>query len=177
MKLRKANEEQLSNIFDLYDLAFPEAEKKSFQLIVEKSHRGIVELLSIEEDEQFVGLAIVALNQDLALLDYFAIAPHMRGKQIGTQAFQLLRQRYKTKRFFLEIETPDQPCENRRQRQRRKEFYIRNGMKVTSMLVNLSGVQMNVLTEGSVLNFEEYYQLYVQAYGQSIADQVKLIHE
>lgn len=178
MKLEQANEEkQMKAIVTLYEKAFPEAEKKSFGLILEKSREGNVDLLYIEEDEAFLGLAIVAIYKDLALLDYFAIDADLRGKQNGTRALKLLMQRYKNKRFFLEIETPDAPCENKRQRLRRKDFYVRNGMKETSMLVVLSGVEMNVLTDGSDLNFEEYHELYAQAYGQKTADEVRLIHE
>lgn len=178
MKLEPANEEkQIKAIFELYEKAFPEAEKKSFELILKKFHEGNVDMLYIEEDGAFIGLAIVALYKDLALLDYFAIDADMRGKRNGTRALKLLLQRYENKRFFLEIETPNAPCENKQQRIRRKDFYVRNGMKVTSMAVILSGVEMNVLTDGSALNYEEYHELYVQAYGQKIADEVRLIHE
>ena len=59
MKLIEAyQEQQLKDIQDLYEKAFPASEKKPFSLILEKRKEGVVEVLAIEGEERFLGLAI-----------------------------------------------------------------------------------------------------------------------
>ena len=75
MKIIKATDEKrLQLIEKLYMSAFPKVERKPFQLILQKQKEGTMELLSIEEDHKFLGLAIFAHDKDIALLDYFAIS-------------------------------------------------------------------------------------------------------
>ena len=74
MKIIKATDEKrLKIIEDLYLRAFPKAERKPFSLMVKKQLEGTMEILSIEEENAFLGLAIFAHDKDIALLDYFAI--------------------------------------------------------------------------------------------------------
>ena len=71
MEIRKAEKErELKEIFWLYDSAFPASEKKPFSVILEKQKQGSVDILYLEEDGQFAGLAITAKKGDLVLLDY-----------------------------------------------------------------------------------------------------------
>lgn len=177
MKLIEAyQEQQLADIRSLYEKAFPASEKKPFSLILEKREEGIVEVLAVEgEDKDFLGLAIAILYQDMVLLDYFAISPDVRGKGVGSAAIQLLKDRYANKRFFLEIERTDVEAANGKERCRRKEFYLRNGMTPISLFVELFKVEMEVLTDQCKISFEEYYQLYIETFGKGrIEGNIKL---
>ena len=66
--------------------------------------------------------------------------------------------------MVIEIERTEGPqaerAENAGDRIRRKAFYLRNGMTPTGLLVNLFGVEMEVLTCGRELTFEEYHSIY-----------------
>ena len=84
MKIVKATDERrLELIENLYMRAFPKSERKPFELMVEKQAEGTMELLSIEDENVFLGLAIFAHDKDIALLDYFAISDEFRGQGIG----------------------------------------------------------------------------------------------
>ena len=124
MKIIKATDEhRLQLIEDLYMRAFPKAERKPFQLMVKKQAEGTMELLSIEEENRFLGLAIFAHDKDIALLDYFAITDEMRGQGIGSRAIKALQKIYSGKRFVLEIETTKKQCSDLEMRKHRKAFY------------------------------------------------------
>ena len=83
--------DQLAEIQRLYLEAFPAEEQKPFALLLKKRAEGLVEILSIEsEGGVFLGLAIVVLYRDLALLDYFAIAPEQREGGVGSAAFSAI---------------------------------------------------------------------------------------
>lgn len=174
---QNCDEKQTAAIEALYVEAFPKDERKPFQLILEKCREGAAELLAIEDEMgSFMGMAVTVLYQDLVLLDYFAIAAGQRGNGIGTEIFKLLRKKYEGKRFFLEIERTDVEAENIVQRKKRKEFYLRNGMKETGLLVWLFGVEMEVLTDSCRISYEEYYGLYKGVFGtERMGKNIRLI--
>ena len=178
MKIIKATDEhRLQLIENLYMRAFPKAERKPFQLMVKKQAEGTMELLSIEEENQFLGLAIFAHDKDIALLDYFAISDEMRGQGIGSRAIKALQKIYAGKRFVLEIETTKKPCNDLEMRNKRKGFYLRNGLHTMDFDVMLFGVEMEMLSNAEHLNFDEYLDVYKNACGLKYADKIHLIRE
>ena len=178
MKIVKATDEKrLKLIEDLYMRAFPKSERKPFKLMIQKQEEGTMELLSIEEENAFLGLAIFAHDKDIALLDYFAISDDMRGQGIGSRAIKALQKIYAGKRFVLEIETTKKPCDDLEMREHRKAFYLRNGLHTMDFDVNLFGVEMEVLSNGKYLNFDEYLDVYKNACGLKFADKIHLIRE
>ena len=178
MKIVKATDEKrLKLIEDLYMRAFPKSERKPFKLMVQKQTEGTMELLSIEEENAFLGLAIFAHDKDIALLDYFAISDDMRGQGIGSRAIKALQKIYAGKRFVLEIETTKKPCDDLEMREHRKAFYLRNGLHTMDFDVNLFGVEMEVLSNGEHLNFDEYLDVYKNACGLKFADKIHLIRQ
>ena len=61
---------RLDEVHALYETAFPASEKKPFSMIVSGQGTGLVEILSLEENNRFLGLAIMAKAGDRVLLDY-----------------------------------------------------------------------------------------------------------
>ena len=170
------NQNRLNKIQDLYVEAFPQAERKSFELLLKTRDNGQAEILSVEnENNDFLGLAITAQYQDMVLLDYFAISPNQRSSGVGSKVFQLLKQRYADKRFFLEIERTDIVADNQLQRQKRKAFYLKNGMQNMPFLVDLFGVEMEILTHNCELNFDDYFTLYHSLFGEKISQYISLV--
>lgn len=178
MRLTKAiTDEQMDNIRKLYSEAFPPIEQKPFDILRKKADDGVVEFLAIEGDDgAFKGLAITALYGDMVLLDYFAVAASERGNGIGSAALALLREYYADRRFILEIERTDVEADNSGQRLKRKAFYLRNGLKPMPFLVNVFGTEMEVLTYGCKVSYEEYHKLY-EVFGKELERKVTLVGE
>lgn len=169
LRLEVAEKRQMSQIKKLYKRAFPRNEKKPFFIIKQKQKTGSVEILSLDDGE-FAGLCITMLNDDVVLLDYFAIEEGVRGKGYGGKTLTKLRERYKGKKLFLEIEQPDEAADNNEERVRRKQFYLRNGFLEAGIYVRLFGVDMELLCYDCELNFQEYFNLYRSIYGNFIDD-------
>lgn len=172
--VKACQKNQIKQIKSLYQKAFPASERKPFFLIRSKCREGVVEMLSVEDQNgMFLGLAIIMLDGDIALLDYFAISPECRESGVGTAAFGLLQKRYEQKRFILEIESTEMEAapddEIRRQRCRRKNFYLRNGMTALPLTVKVFGVEMEMLSHGCDVNFSEYKGVYEHLYGRRLA--------
>ena len=113
MKLNPNYKDNLKKIENLYISAFPKIERKPFDLILEKCNNGSMEIISIQNDNNnFLGFAIMILHDDMVLLDYFAVAPESRGQNVGSTALKLLFERYKNKRLILEIENTEAEFDN-----------------------------------------------------------------
>lgn len=170
------NKNDLALIRELYLKAFPLNERKPFPVILQKCKEGSMEILKIEdENKSFIGLVIMILYKDLAILDYFAIDENQRNKSAGSQVLALLNERYADRRMILEIENPDVPSDNMAERIRRKGFYLRNGMVLMPFRVNLFGVEMLILTNGKSVTFDEYHDIFIQIFSPLIQNKIQLI--
>lgn len=169
MKLRRAKTlKQYKNIFQLYKAAFPDYERKPLWMLFAKQNGQNGEMISIEEDGTFIGLAISLRKDDLVLLDYFAVRDDLRGNGYGARALKLLQRYYREKKFFLEIEDVHDMRGDLVQKQKRKAFYLRNGMKEQDVHVKLFGTGMELLGYKTDVSFEEYQGLYREIYGEQM---------
>ncbi len=177
MKLSKIYSiEILNKIEKLYYNSFPNNERKPFKLILDKCKQNKMELIAITGDsDEFLGLAITILYEDIVILDYFAISPNYRGKNIGSEALQKIFNLYEDKRLLLEIEDPDVVSENQAERIRRKSFYLKNNMTVMPYKISLFDIQMEVLTYNCFVSFEDYHSVFENVFDKSVSDKVKLI--
>ncbi len=171
-----ASDGALTAIRALYEEAFPECERKPFDLMVAAIGRGL-DMCAIEDGGDFVGLAIVLTHGDVALLDYFAIVPHRRGCGIGETALDLLREKYSGRALLIEIEDPDDECDNPEIRCRRLAFYRRCGMHIMPYKVNFYGTRMLVLTCGGDVTFPAHASVYRSVLGEDVASNIVLCTE
>lgn len=182
MKLVQIDETQKElskQVKALYKEAFPKEERKPYQLMEEKQREGKMQIWAIVEEEKqdFCGLAITILYKNLVLLDYFAICLEKRGNGIGSKVLAILKEKYRNRCLFLEIESTGEyagslSIEEQQVRRKRKSFYHQNGIKDTGLEVVLFGVPMEVLSTGKGIDFEEYLELYVDTFGKKIADKI-----
>lgn len=176
--LKDATEEkQLEDIRKLYESSFPKSEKKPFEFMRKKQKEGYFDMLAIEEEEgKFCGLAIMLLAGGWVLLDYLAIDPGCQGTGLGSRTLAALQERYGKERIVVEIESTIRDAEgsgNGQERLRRKAFYLRNGMVPMGFLVDLFGVEMEVLTFGSQITFEQYHGIYAEVLPEEMAEKVR----
>ena len=159
-------------LYDLYDKAFPEQEKKPLQIMENLVADNRMEMLAMVDEDEFVGLAInlIDTEQNRALLDYYAIVPEKRSGGYGSKGLEVLLDRFKNQKYIFVIETQDEKAENAEERKRRKAFYLRNGLKETGLFVNAYNTDFEILTPDGELTFWEYvdflrevmYEEYVQ---------------
>lgn len=165
MELKQAEKKDLLMVRRLYETSFPRVERKPFSRILRNCRKGRMEVLAIWENLSFVGFFVTALCGELVLIDYFAVAEGKRNQGIGGKALCLLQQQYPAKKIFLEIERTDEKATNAAQREKRKNFYLENGMKETGMIWSLFGVPMEILSF-SLLSRAEIVQMYAFLYGR-----------
>lgn len=152
-------------ILKLYMAAFPASERKPFPMIVKMTRKGVSDTWGIWEGKKFRGLAITINGPKEILLDYYAISKNARGKGLGSAGLRLLSQRYRGKGLFVEIESPYEPGPDRQMRQRRKSFYLANGLVPMQVMMRLFGVKMELLGLNCRLDYEGYKNFYRDNYG------------
>lgn len=166
-----ASDGTLHAIRALYEEAFPECERKPFEVMISAIGRGL-DMCAIEEGGSFVGLAIVLVHGGVALLDYFAVSPHRRGGGIGASALQALREKYRGRALLIEIEDPDDECDNPEIRRRRLAFYKRCGMHIMPYKVYFYGTRMLVLTCGGSVDFSAHSAVYHSVLGGEVSENI-----
>ena len=121
----------------LYRSAFPAAERMPLSRFFALQKKGQAEILVLRTGGAFAGLMIVTFAPGYALLNYFAVEPDCRSMGLGSQALPALQQRYPNRQVVLEVEPPDHTAPNARQRQRRLDFYAKNGFLPCNLPVRL----------------------------------------
>lgn len=159
-------------IYLLYRRAFPKYERKPFAVIrrMQKESRTVV-WYALTQDGRFAGMASTIEGENETLLDYFAISKKLRGQGYGAAFLQRLHLCYEDKGLFVEIEAADRD-DPTGEKQRRKQFYLRNGMEDMHVTVILFGVRMELLGRGCALDFDGYREFYRTHYNPWAAEHV-----
>ena len=166
----------LDRTMKLYDAAFPENERKDWQLMLNKRREGVMTIEAIVSDDgDFLGEVVCLNARNILLIDYLAVAPECRGMGVGTEVLKLLAAMYPEKKLILEIESTFTPAGNSVQRTRRKDFYLRAGMTPEPWLIKLFDVEMEILTLGGSIGFDEYKGLLTSVYGEKFGENVILL--
>ena len=150
----------------LYRKAFPKCEQKPLWLVWLVKQKRKADVWIAEKDGEFAGFAITMNGADLVLLDYLAVAEKFRGTGVGTEILKALQMHYHDRRLFLEIENVYEEADNRADRLRRKQFYLKNNMQEMKIMVNAFGAELELLTYDCQVSYEEYYELYCSCYGK-----------
>ncbi|WP_033147774.1 GNAT family N-acetyltransferase [Prevotella sp. P6B1] len=164
-----ANDGQLKQ---LYETAFPKEEQIPWDDLVRLIGEMHLDFTAYYEGEEFIGFTIVyprpsltssssvatqpcsselgrpSLLRPLNWYWYFAIKEELRGKGLGQKILNQLIERYKGQSCVLDMESPRQECDNKEQRQRRHEFYLRNGFRDTSVYRCWDDLEMTIMMIG-----------------------------
>ena len=135
-------------IKQLYETAFPEDEQipwDDLMLLVEEMP---LDFTAYYDGEEFIGFTIVYPRKSFNWYWYFAVREELRGKRYGQQILSLLIERYEGQTCVLDMESPTQVCDNLVQRQRRHDFYLRNGFKDTNVYRTYNDITMTIMMRG-----------------------------
>lgn len=155
---------QWLRIYCLYRRTFPRSERKPFQIILSMHRKGKTDVWYFETNRRFAGFATTINDDQLILLDYLAVKKQLRGQGIGSRILRELKQRYRGKGIFTEIESAYEPASNQVERIRRKQFYLANGMLPSRVMASVFGVKMELLCWNCHVDFVRYHAFYRDNY-------------
>lgn len=151
---------QWARIYFLYRSAFPASERKPFPVIRSMHRQKKTDLWCIHLEGRFAGFAATVNSRGLILLDYLAVSPRTRGQGVGSAALAQLKERYRDRALFVEIESTRKPGPDLAVRQKRKQFYENAGLQPLNVYANVFGVEMELLGWNCRMDFSGYRTFY-----------------
>ena len=145
----------------LYESAFPKEEQIPWKDLMRLMKTMSLDFTVYYEDGNLVGLTIVYPRKQFNWFWYFAVPEELRGQGIGQRILTQLIERYKGKSNILDMESPEQICENSEQRKRRHAFYLRNGFRDTGVGKSFKGIDYTIMMNGEGTFTQSDYDLII----------------
>lgn len=132
----------------LYETAFPADEQIPWHDLMHLVEEMSLDFTAYYDGETFIGFTIVYPRPSFNWYWYFAVREDLRGEGYGQQILTQLIEHYKGQSCVLDMECPNQVCENQVQRKRRHAFYLRNGFRDTHIYRSFGDIEMTVMMMG-----------------------------
>lgn len=159
MLVQKISHNQWPEVKNIYNEAFPASERKPFFTVKRVAQKGKTEVFTAVEEGQVIGFVILAIQQDLILIDYLAVSNKVRSRGTGGFLIQSIGEHYPDHRIVLLIEKPELSAENAEQRLARKRFYHKHGFEEAGFDIKIGQGLMEVLCLNGKVLPEEYLAL------------------
>lgn len=133
---------------ELYEAAFPVEEQIPWEELM-----ALVEIMPLDftayyEGNTLMGFTIVYPRKAFNWFWYFAVPQQLRGNGVGQKILSRLIEKYKNYTNILDMESPEQECDNLEQRRRRHAFYLRNGFRDTGVGRSFGGIDYTIMMMG-----------------------------
>ena len=145
----------------LYETAFPKEEQIPWTDLMRLMKTMSLDFTVYYEEEKLVGLTIVYPRPQFNWFWYFAVPEELRGHGIGQRILTQLIEKYKGQSNILDMESPEQVCENSEQRKRRHAFYLRNGFRDTGVGKSFKGIDYTIMMNGEGTFTQSDYDLII----------------
>lgn len=127
---------------------FPPSELKSLSSILNMRRQGTYDAIGAYLDGHPAAYALLyhPINGSIALLDYLAVEPQLRGRGIGSELLGLLREHYAKDHdaLMIECERP-KAAPDEAEARKRIRFYTQAGAQLTSVRIWLFEVEYSIL--------------------------------
>ena len=132
---------------ELYEKAFPEGEVAPYDKFIELLDILDMDYIAYYDGDTLIGMTVAILMKNYNYGANMAVVENLRGKGYGQKILSYALERYKSKLFLMEVESPKQlDAPNLEIRKRRYAFYLRNGIVDTDRYFTLNGVEYNIIT-------------------------------
>ncbi|MBR0133911.1 GNAT family N-acetyltransferase [Candidatus Saccharibacteria bacterium] len=128
------------DIEQLYLESFPEEERYSFWAIIQRAQSENIDFFAVYNDSQLIGFTYLIYRQDITYVFYLAVAPSLRNHGYGSQILKGIIEQNQNNKILLCIEYPDDELKIRR-----RNFYLRNGMHSTGVILENFGLKYEFL--------------------------------
>ena len=154
----------LPQVKALYESAFPANERIPIKhLLDDKIKREFWAFFDKEDGAndaapKFCGFSNSISHGDITNIVYFAVEPELRSRGYGSQILQAIRRQHPDTRIVVDIEVEEdsKDAEELERRNRRREFYTRNGFDSSPVDYIWQGEHYRLLSAGGTVNEKEF---------------------
>lgn len=125
------NLKEYSDIKELILKSFPKNEQYPLWLLRLLALREKINFSAYYDDNIFCGITYSISNEDTTFLLYLAVNDKIRSRGYGSRILACLRERLKNNKIVFNIEKTDINADNNKQREKRLNFYLKNGFHKT----------------------------------------------
>ena len=148
----------------LYESAFPANERIPIKhLLDDKIKREFWAFFDKEDGEnaaapRFCGFSNSITHGSITNIVYFAVVPELRSRGYGSQILQAIRKQHPDTRIVVDIEVEEDSknAEELERRNRRLEFYTRNGFDSSPVDYVWQGEHYRLLSAGGIVTEKEF---------------------
>lgn len=142
-------------ITNLYETSFPPNEWRPFSDLYHDFGEKC-KLLAFYDDRIFIGSSIMLTFGGLAHILYLAVKPELRDRGCGSKILEHIRMLYPGQRIIADIESPENDPPNRFQREKRIDFYRKNGFSPTEIRYKWADEYYLIMSYGGDVTWEEF---------------------
>lgn len=154
MELKQLVKDEVKKLYSEHMIIdFPQEELKPIDVIERLISRKIYKCYGLYDNGELLAYAFFNTSKSYLLLDYYSVCEKYRSKGIGSKFFGILKEEFKSHNGIIaeveDIEFADTEAE-KIIRQRRINFYKKNGMKMTNVLCKLFNVYYSIMCISNV---------------------------
>lgn len=151
-----SRDKDYGKVLDLLQTEFPESEQMPIWLLRLLSLIKKIHFTAYYEGTEFIGLSFVSEGYRTAFVLYLAVSHEIQSKGYGSKIIQDIIASFPGKNVTLNIEPLDPDAPNYQQREKRLQFYQRNGFHDTGYTLEDNGDPYSVLTTGNEFSVDDY---------------------
>ncbi|QEA59001.1 GNAT family N-acetyltransferase [Leuconostoc koreense] len=156
IKIVDVTEENKAYWQNIYMQSFPAYERLDFIQLAQMAKTKESIKMALIVDEQPVGiLLLVEISVQKVFVLYFAVDTNIRGRGIGSQTIDALKNQYPNG-VILESEITGQQADNEVQRVKRYDFYKRNGVNDSHLVTKNMGGTFHLLRTTDDISEADY---------------------
>ena len=140
----------------LYESAFPANERIPIKHLLDDKIKR--EFWAFFDGDLFCGFSNFISHGNITNIVYFAVEPELRCRGYGSQILQAIRRQHPNTRIVVDIEVEEdsKDAEELERRNRRREFYTRNGFDSSPVDYVWQGEHYRLLSAGGTVTEKEF---------------------
>ena len=140
----------------LYESAFPANERIPIKHLLDDKIKR--EFWAFLDGDLFCGFSNSITHGSITNIIYFAVMPELRSRGYGSQILQAIRRQHPDTRIVVDIEVEEdsKDAEELKRRNRRREFYTRNGFDASPVDYVWQGEHYRLLSAGGPVTEKEF---------------------
>ena len=146
----------LPQVKALYESAFPANERIPIKHVLDDKIKR--EFWAFFDGDLFCGFSNSITHGSITNIVYFAVVPELRSRGYGSQILQAIRRQHPDTRIVVDIEVEEdsKDAEELERRNRRREFYTRNGFDSSPVDYVWQGEHYRLLSAGGTVTDKEF---------------------
>ena len=146
----------LPQVKALYESAFPANERIPIKHLLDDKIKR--EFWAFFDGDLFCGFSNSITHGSITNIVYFAVVPELRSRGYGSKILQAIRRQHPDTRIVVDIEVEEdsKDAEELERRNRRRDFYLRNGFGSSPVDYVWQGEHYRLLTAGGTVTEKEF---------------------